>query len=158
MDENLLDELQQPEVAAALAEEGIHLPSGGDAVEQLAREYFDAFLGPGGTPLVQSLWDQGSYEGPSVTQIREIARSAALEYERSAVRNAPVDHLGSILLLWAELAETAPTKATLLARHHLGFAARALQPVIRRGGFYGAVADACRVLAIRIAAPSPDET
>ncbi len=150
IDQELLDELRQPSLVSALAVEGIDVPRSDDALETLAEEYFECFLGPSGTPLVQSLWEHGQYEGPSTASLRKLADSAALEFNREAARNAPVDHLGCLLLLWAELSESDGKKARWLASQHLNFADQALAPVTQCGGFYGSVATACRELCQQI--------
>lgn len=134
-------ELQQPELAEALGEIGVRRPDRGD-LEALAIEYFERFLHPAaGSPPVQSLWQGGQYDGEPAVAVRAIAAAAACELGPGA-RGAAEDHLGCILLLWAELVEARPELALRLQRDHLAWAVRALAPVQAAGGFYGAVAAA----------------
>lgn len=145
LDADTVRELQHPAVAAALGEVGIPRPEGAD-LEALALEYFERFLHPAaGLPPVQSLWHGGQYDGEPAVAVRAIAAAAARELAPGA-RGAAPDHLGCILLLWAELVEARPELALRLQRDHLAWAIRALGPVQAAGGFYGAVAAAAVAL------------
>jgi TorA maturation chaperone TorD len=128
--------------ADELARLRIPVPEVGDA-ERLAAEYFATFLHPTtGAPPVESLWVEGRYEGDGTAHVRALAAAGGLERVEAGARIAPEDHLGSLLLLWCELRETAPELAARVADEHLGFASRALANAARGGGFYGAVAAA----------------
>ena len=147
----------EPDVASALSELGLVLPEvDEDAtwIEKRGAEYHDLFLRPEAGPLVQSLWMQGRYEGDSTVRVRQLAEAAAVEFDRSAARGAPVDHLGSLLLLWAATAERSPAVAEDLTREHLGWATRPLANVEAAGGFYGGVARATRSLLGLLAEPT----
>lgn len=141
IDEETVAELQQPDVREALAGIGIGVPQAADR-EALATGYFERFLHPAaGLPPVQSLWQGGQYDGDPAVAVRAIAAAAGRELAPGA-RGAAPDHLGCILLLWADLAEIRPELAARLQRDHLAWAVRALAPVQAAGGFYGAVAAA----------------
>ena len=124
--------LQEPTPNELLRSVGVDVPADvgaradGDAtpefLDELASQYHAALLAPtgGGAPPVASLWIEGRYEGQIVARIRELARSAALEFGEDAARGAPVDHLGVLLHLWAASAERAPWVSDELARDHLG--------------------------------------
>lgn len=139
LDADTIVELRQPALAAALDEVGLPVPELA-AAEALATEYFERFLHPAaGLPPVQSLWQEGRYDGEPALAIRAIAAAAAYELAPGA-RGAAPDHLGCILLLWADLVEVRPELARRLQRDHLSWVVRALAPVQAAGGFYGAVA------------------
>ena len=141
LDVDTIVALRHPALAAALDEVGLPVPELA-AVETLATEYFERFLHPAaGLPPVQSLWQEGRYDGDAAVAIRALAAAAALELAPGA-RGAAPDHLGCILLLWADLVEPRPELARRVLRDHLAWAVRALAPVQRAGGFYGAVAAA----------------
>jgi TorA maturation chaperone TorD len=139
LDAATVAELAQPEIAAALAELGIALPTP-DQLDALAHEYFTLLLHPTeGRPPVQSLWLQDRYDGDAAASVRTIARAAARELAPGA-RSAPPDHLGCVLLLWAELVDERPELAAHLARDHFAWSERALHALAETPTFYGAVA------------------
>jgi len=139
LDADDLSSLRQEEVAAALLDLGVTPPDPA-AEPDLAAEYCALFLHPeGALPPVQSLWTEGRYDGDAAVRVRSIAAAAGLS---PSPGGAPPDHLGCILVLWAELVDAREDLATLLARDHLAWAATALAPAVRRGGFYGEVARA----------------
>ena len=70
---------------------------------------------------MQSLWRNGQYDGDPAAGVRRIAEAANLELTERA-RGAAPDHLGCVLLLWAELHEARPEFARLLVEHHLPWA------------------------------------
>lgn len=126
--------------------EGLPEPAEEQAwLEELAAEYHDRFLGPGGTPLVQSLWTEGRFEGAAAGHVAELARAAGLEHDSTAARGAVRDHLGCLLLLWAKAVSDPWSRpvADELARSHLSWAGQPLQRLSELGGFYGSVADMC---------------
>lgn len=142
-------QMAQPERAAALAELGIAGPKGGARFDEddIAAEFLETFLQPPvGGPLVQSLWSAGSYEGDSAVALRQLAAAADVEFNRVAARAAPVDHLGSILLLWAATREHAPQVAERLVQEHLAWAITPLEGLAAARGetFYAQV---CAALA-----------
>lgn len=138
-----LDRMRAPELAGLLRDLGLALPAaGGEALwlESRAAEYHDLFLRPETGPLVQSLWTQGRYEGDAAGAVRRLAAAAGVEFQRAAARGAAVDHLGSLLLLWAETVDRAPAVARRLAEEHLAWALGPLRGIEEQGGFYGALA------------------
>lgn len=145
IDAGMLAELTRGDVRDAIAGIGIDLPASAD-FDALANEYFEALLHPtDGFPPVQSLWQVGQYDGDSAVSVRSIAAAAAREIAPGA-RGAPPDHLGCILLLWAELFRERPELADRLRRDHLRWAIHALAPLAQRPGFYGSVAAAAVAL------------
>lgn len=147
LDAARLGVLREPERAAALVALGVEVPTGEgeELLDELAAEFHGAFLRPadGGAPPVGSLWTEGRYEGQLAARIRELGEAAAAEFGNEAARGAPVDHLGSVLHLWALASSRAPWVADELAGQHLAWAAAPLAQAARRGGFYGQVASAC---------------
>ncbi|MEO0653034.1 MAG: hypothetical protein AAFZ65_20330, partial [Planctomycetota bacterium] len=97
---------------------------------------------PSGTPLVQSLWAEGRYEGAAAGRVAQLARAAGFEHDAASARGALRDHLGCLLLLWARTARDAWSRpvAEELAREHLHWALGPLGRVESQGGFYGALA------------------
>lgn len=146
LDPATLRELEQPAVRAALAELHIVVPSEAD-LDVLAHEWLRCFLHPPqASPPVHSLFRDGNYSGDAAVAVRRIAAAAGLEPAAGA-RNAPPDHIGSILLLWADLTDRRPDLARLLEREHMQWAERALlrvlpPPEADSSGFYEAVARA----------------
>jgi TorA maturation chaperone TorD len=138
-----LARLREPEIAAALADLGVALPGEEDQdawLEQRGADYHDLFLRPEAGPLIQSLWTQGRHEGDATVRVRRLAEAAGVEYSRPAARGAPIDHLGSLLLLWSATDEPTPAVADEVARAHLSWAKGPLRRIALAGGFYGAVA------------------
>ncbi len=147
VDRDFLRTLRTGVVASALADIGIDIPTGNAAsvVDGLASAYYSAFLDPQrGVALVQSLAVEGRYEGDSAVALRQLAAEAGLEHDSAAARGAPGDHLGSILLLWADLAVRWPAGARALEDRHLAWARRPLETAGGSHAFYGAVARATR--------------
>ncbi len=141
LDAETLAELSAPDIRAALTATGIELPTA-EQLPDLANRYFDLLLHPtGALPPVQSLWRDGQYEGNHAAGVRKIAESANLELANSA-RSAAPDHIGCILLLWAELDGERPELASLLTEHHVAWSDLALQHAGQDDGFYGGVARA----------------
>ena len=141
LDPATLEELRAPDIQAALASLGVQLPSA-DQLPELANRYFDLFLHPeGALPPVQSLWRDGQYDGNHAVGVRKIAEAANLEIANGA-RSAAPDHIGCILLLWAEVDGERPELASLLTAHHMAWAELALQHAVPDEGFYGAIARA----------------
>ncbi len=141
LDRQTLAEMQQPELRMALAELGLEVPSD-DALDELARAWLDCFLMPAnGRPPVQSLYEEDAYDGGAALAVKEIARRAGRELAPAA-RNAPPDHVGCILLLWAEVAEDHPDLARSLVVRHLDWVDAALRPIAaqQESAFYAAVA------------------
>jgi TorA maturation chaperone TorD len=152
LDTGRLRRLQDPAAREALGALGVSVPevdpADEGALDELAAEYHAAFLRPegGGAPPIGSLWTEGRYEGALASRVRELARSAAVDFDRGAARDAPVDHLGCMLHLWAATSERAPWVADELAAEHLGWADAPLARVVEGGGFYGELAGALRGL------------
>ena len=141
LDAASLNELRAPAIAQALAALDVTAPDEAQLPELDAR-FFELFLHPDGAlPPVQSLWRDGQYDGDAAVGVRALAKAAALEPAAGA-RGAPPDHLGCILLLWAETATTRTDVADAIAQHHLAWAELALQHTLRDDGFYGQVARA----------------
>lgn len=159
LDTDQLSELREPSVEACLSDLGIELPAGGDGeakeLEELAADFFALFLQPTeGAPPVQSVWASGSFEGEPAACIRRHADAAGVEFGRLAARGAAVDHLGSILLLWAEVA-VRPECAEIaehIESHHLAWGQQALAHAAADTGFYGQVSRACGSLLSELSA------
>lgn len=128
VDADLVASLGEPETRDALAALGLALPAAsddaaGDALDQLAAEYFAHFVNPAGAPPpVQSLAEGGTYEGDAATGVRQVAEAAGVSFDAEEARGAPPDHLGCELLLWDELAGRDPAAAAEFARRHLAWA------------------------------------
>lgn len=144
LDEERLRAIQGPEAAALLEPFGLVAPDGGGegVLDELAAQFHSALLRPdrGGAPPIASLWTEGRYEGEAAGRLRVLAESAALEFDRTIARGAPVDHLGSILHLWAASVERAPWAADEIAERHLDWTDACLTQVAGGGGFYGDIA------------------
>jgi TorA maturation chaperone TorD len=141
LDAATLTELRAPDIHSALTALGIELPSN-QQLSALGNRYFDLFLHPvGSLPPVQSVWRDGQYDGNHAVGVRKIAEAANREIATGA-RSAAPDHLGCILLLWAELQTERPELAELLTTHHFAWAELALQHATLDEGFYGAVSRA----------------
>ena len=127
LDGATLDELSAPEVAPLVESIGIPLPAASE-LDELAHQWLAAFLHPqGGSPPVHSLYRDGGYQGDPAAAVRRIGEAAGLEIAPGA-RNAPVDHIGCILLLWSETALDRPELADILVQEHLDWATHALSP------------------------------
>lgn len=138
LDAATLSELRQSDVRAALAELDVEVPEDA-ALPALSQRYFELFLHPeGALPPVQSLWHNGQYDGDPAAGVRRIADASNLAMTKNA-RGAAPDHLGCVLLLWAELRRPRPELAALLTEHHLSWAEQALQHTLADDGFYGSV-------------------
>ena len=158
LDAEELRRLRVSEVTTLLSEWGLELPKPqceDPWLEERAAEYHDLFLRPQSGPLVQSLWVQGRYEGDAAVRIRQLARSAGIEFQPAAARGAAPDHLGSLLVLWAQTEESAPAVATEIKRHHLDWARLPLGSNSAQGGFYGTIAGATLALVEELSA-QPD--
>ncbi|MCA8942873.1 MAG: hypothetical protein KDB80_09970 [Planctomycetes bacterium] len=155
MDASMLAELRTPEIVRALEDVGVRVPC--DAtVDELAVDYCERILRPAAVaPPVQSLWQGGEYEGDCARAVRELARYCAFEFSAAAARGAPVDHVGSILLLWCEAVEDGRFDvATRIAMHHLAWVEPALRVASEGGGFYGDVCAAVIAWCRQVSAPS----
>lgn len=138
LDAPTLAELRQDDVSEALAALDVPVPDDA-ALPALAQRYFELFLHPDGAlPPVQSLWHNGQYDGDPAAGVRRVADAANLALTDNA-RGAAPDHLGCVLILWAELREPRPELADALRRHHFAWAELALQHTLADDGFYGAV-------------------
>ena len=143
LDAGALAGLREASVATALAAHGLELPSEADEgawLDERAADFHDLFLSPTGAPLVQSLWQEGRYEGGAAAWVRQLAESLGLSLDREAARGAAPDHLGCILLLWSEARGRAPEHEQALVQDHLRWALAPLERLQARGGFYGALA------------------
>ncbi len=154
LDAHRLEALQGPEAAALLGPLGLTAPEGtGEGVlDELGAQFHAALLRPdgGGAPPIASLWTEGRYEGAIAGRIRTLAESAALEFDKALTRGAPVDHLGSILHLWAASVERAPWVADEIAEQHLTWIDPCLVQMAAVDGFYGEVAGVVSQLAREI--------
>jgi TorA maturation chaperone TorD len=145
LDAATLADLQAPATAAALRELGIPVPDAAE-LEPLAARYCALFLHPaGGLPPVQSLWLEGQYDGKAAGAVRALAAASGWQLAAGA-RGAPPDHLGCILMLWAELVPERPELAARLRADHMAWAEGALRDASRTDGFYGALARATTLL------------
>ena len=143
-DEPLLDRCRG-EVGEALRHLGLPVPEPAEAVlEALAEEYFRFFLNPAlYTPLVQSLQEEGRFEGEAARSLKQLLERLPLEFDRDAARGTPIDSLAAELLCWAELIELDPELANQFVERHLRWA---IGPLRQRaadsrgeGGFYPAL-------------------
>ena len=142
LDAARLAQLSRPDVAEALRELGVQLPSA-DAIDEVAAEFAECFLQPEShPPPVQSLWADGGYEGDAAVAIRKLADAAGLEADLEVARHAPVDHVGMILLLWCRTREDRADVAERVVADHMAWIVPALTPVAEREGFYSGVARA----------------
>ncbi|HGY92129.1 MAG TPA: hypothetical protein ENK43_13245 [Planctomycetes bacterium] len=135
--------LEDDGAATMLREMGLELPAPDDegALEELAAEFFGAFVSPEGfPPPVQSLFSGGVYESAPAASMRAIADAAGLAHDSGAARGAPVDHLGCQLLLWSELIARDPAAAQAFAERHLVWA-RPLLARLPSDTFYGRLAE-----------------
>ncbi len=141
IDEELAEELWESTRRGALAQLGLELPdrTKGD-LEQLAAEYFEAFANPQGQPpLVQSVCEEGRYDGAATDAVRKIATAMSVEFDDETAQRAPPDQLGAALLLWAEMVEDRSVAREFAARHLIW----ALPHLERRStgdGFYARLA------------------
>jgi TorA maturation chaperone TorD len=149
-----LARLQETELREALLGLGVAVPDfdgstpeGARALDELAAKYYAALISPtGGAPPIASLWLEGRYSGETTARLGDLAALAGFEYDGAAARSAPVDHLGSVLRLWAEAAERAPAVADVVASEHLAWADRPLARIAAGQGFYAELAAAAREL------------
>lgn len=152
--------LQAPDLRAALEGLGVEVPTidaatpeGARALEELAAAFYAALLSPtGGAPPIASLWLEGRYQGEATARIADLAALAGIDFDAYNARSAPIDHLGCILLLWAEAAARAPEVADVLASDHLAWAERPLARIAAGEGFYASLAAAARELVEALAA------
>lgn len=138
IDEGWFQVLQDPGLRALFERIGIEVPDPATAtLDDLAAAFFAEILQPEhGAPLVQSLHEEGEFEGEASRSVRAIADAFGLEHDASEMRGTPVDHLGCEILLWDELADRDPSAAQEFARRHLPWAV----PPLRRASrttFYG---------------------
>jgi len=160
LDADGLARLQAPELRAALEGLGVEVPGfdattpeGARSLEELAAAFYAALLSPtGGAPPIASLWLEGRYEGEAAARVADLAALAGIDFDGVAARSAPIDHLGSILILWAEAAGRAPEVADVLASDHLAWAGRPLARIAAGDGFYASLAAATRELVEALAA------
>ena len=116
--------LEENGAREALRDLGLELPAPDDtsALEEVAAEHYRALIRPeDGPPPIQSLVEEGVYEGGAAAGMRAVAAAAGLDFDAAAAR-APVDHLGVQLLLWSELAGRDAAAAAEFARRHLAWA------------------------------------
>lgn len=143
LDAGMLRELRECGAASQLEELGLCLPGPEEEsawLDERAADYHDLFLSPEGAPLVQSLWQEGRYEGRPAARMRTLAGALGLELDREAARGAAPDHLGCILQLWSASQAAHPEVAAALLTDHLDWAANPLRRIQERSGFYGALA------------------
>ena len=98
-EERLLALRSAQELEPLLAEMDLQLPAPEDR-DLLAADFFDLFVNPqSGFPLVQSLYEEGNYEGNAAKGVRQVAEAAGLDYDQLAALGATPDHLGSQLVV-----------------------------------------------------------
>lgn len=154
IDPQLADELWEPEPRAALAQLGLEPPDPATTdFEELGTEYEDFFHPNDSPPLVQSICEEGRNEGEVVALIVEIVESFGVELEPDDTRGLPPDHLGTELLVWAELADQSSV-ASAFAKRHLAWAIPHLERRAGTDGFYarlsGVLAQFIAVIAGRV--------
>lgn len=141
LDADLLTQLQHPDVAAALRDLEVGVPSP-DELEALRADYADLFVLPQrGAPPVASLWLEGRYQGESTAALQRVTEATGYAFDGGAAQ-APKDHLGCLLLLWVAALEQDPALSRDLALQLQGWVPRALAQPAADGGFYGQVARA----------------
>ncbi len=154
LDSRLILELERIGAKGLLAEMGLDLPLADDsnAINELAVQYFEVFVNPSMVgPPIQSLAEEGKYLGQAAKGIEEIAKAAALSFDPDTVRGAPVDHLGSELFMWSELATRDSIAAQEFAHRHLTWAHAHLKP--QQGSkFYSTLAKLVREFIALVAA------
>jgi len=149
-DQDLLASLRDAPLRQAFAHLDIQVPTDDLTLAQVIDQFRECFSGrQQSTPLLQSLWVTESNEGP-VAELRKRAAAAELELDPEA--GTPVDHLGSILQLWAHFADSWPEHAAGIATHHLPWAHAPLARVARHDSFYGQLAAATAALIQQILA------
>ena len=141
IDAEYAEDLWEPERRDALEQLGLELPSRTEGdLTRLAAEYFEAFVDPQSQPpLVQSVCEEGRYDGAATESVRNIATAMGVEFDDETARCAPPDQLGAALLLWAELVEDRSVAREFAARHLIW----ALPHLERRStgeGFYSRLA------------------
>lgn len=169
LDATRLASLQAPELCAALAQLGIDVPpsdpstaAGRAALDGLAAAFDAALLSPTcGAPPLASRWHAGRDDGEVAARLSDLAALADCDLDALAPGSAPPDHVGCVLLLWAEAAERAPAIADVVALEHLAWAERPLARIAAGEGFYAAVAAAALELVAtlattRLVAPDPE--
>jgi TorA maturation chaperone TorD len=115
-----------------------------DDLEELAAQYYAAFLDPtAGVPLVQSLHEGDGYEGEAARSVRAIADAAGLELDSELSHGSPADHLGVQLLLWADLATRDEEAAQEFTRRHLRWLSLRMA-ALPQPGFYADLLNATR--------------
>ncbi len=162
VDQAQAQRLAEPELRDGLGALGLRLPEGlaedAAARDELAADYCRAMLQPedGSGPLVQSLHEEGSYEGRAVAAIRQFAGGLGMEFDRESARHVPPDHLGCELLLWVRLQGRDEALARDFARAHLAWARRPLRTRANGPGFYGDLAKVtAEFLELLIQDPNP---
>lgn len=144
LDAERLARLNEPELRAALLELGLEPPAPDADLDELAADFLEAYVQPKeGGPLVQSLWVEGSYEGECAAQVRRLAQAVGLEHHRASARGAAPDHLGCLLLLWAQASQARPEVAERLVSEHFEWALTPLRRIARGSGFYARLAASC---------------
>jgi TorA maturation chaperone TorD len=150
-----LELLHRGEVRDAIEDLGVTPPDGPtDAVlEDLARQYHAAFLAPGaGAPPVASSWRAGHVGGSTAAAARSAALAAGFELDRA---QAPADHLGHLLRLWARADVAAPEVAELLRSEPQAWGIDALQSraLGTDAGFYPSLARAAIAVIVELTGP-----
>lgn len=151
--------LRRPEVMQSLTALGIQPLAAGDdpaLLDQLAAEFYAGLITPRqSSPLVQSLYEEGRYEGQAAHAVRALAAAAGLKHAPAVARGAAVDHIGSLIVLWSQLVERWPAGAAHLAQRHLRWAHEPLRQLAAQQGFYGQLAHATERLLAELGASDP---
>jgi TorA maturation chaperone TorD len=96
VDASLLDELRSAPLCECFAQAGGILPKkdDADAIEELAIDYCQLFVGPSGhLPPFQSVWQNGQFQGNSATSMKEWTE--VISYDSTHLARATMlDHLG----------------------------------------------------------------
>jgi len=96
VDASLLEELHSPPLCECFAQAGGILPKkdDADAIEELAIDYCQLFVGPSGhLPPFQSVWQNGQFQGDAAASMKEWAE--VIGYEPAFSTSATMlDHLG----------------------------------------------------------------
>jgi len=105
IDRDLLDQLQHDAFGQAYRAAGGSLPPlkvSEQFIEDLQLDYCRLFLGPQGhKPPVQSIWQEGHFEGAAAAALARTVNDLGLESALNA--SLPHDHIGNILALYGSL-------------------------------------------------------
>lgn len=155
IDRQMAKQLTTGPVAQMMKELGLRLPPGlandNRARNELSADFHEAMLQPqtgeSGLvgPLVQSLYTEGSYEGQAKRDVLALAEAANFTFDDERSRQMPPDHLGCLLLFWAEARPISAELGQALEQRHFPWALEPLARLEATGdGFYPRLAGVVR--------------